>query len=153
MKTTIKLFLICLLISYATTKSLGQCSGVSITTQPTSQSKYVGDSVILSVAVTGTPPFQYHWYKNVLADTTISSSNFSSSITIHNLTLANNGDQYYCYVTNCSGSFQYSNTAYITVTCLNVSIVTQPVNQKDSVGKSATFKVGTKGSPIISFQW
>ena len=35
-----------------------------ITSQPASQSVYVGDNVILSVAVFGASPFSYQWRKN-----------------------------------------------------------------------------------------
>lgn len=89
------------------------CNSVSIGTQPQSQTKSVNSSATFSVSANGASPFNYQWYKN---SSPISGAN-GSSYTTASLTMGDNGNTYYCIVTNCSGSYSAtSNTATLTVT-------------------------------------
>lgn len=76
------------------------CTPVSLAIQPTNQSTTVGNTVTFSVSANGTGPYTYQWYKNGLAI----GGQTSYSYTTPSLTLSDNGNTYYCYITNCSGS-------------------------------------------------
>lgn len=65
-----------------------------------------------SINHTGTPPFQYQWYKNGIP---IPNTN-SSSYTTPQLTTFDNGNIYNCIVSNCNGTYSdTSSTATLTV--------------------------------------
>ncbi len=128
------------------------CTGASIATQPSNQSTTVGNTVTFSISVNGTAPFTYQWYKNGVAI----SGAMNYFYTTPSLTLSDNGNTYYCYVTNCSGNNSTtSNTATLTVTntCNAVSIATQPTNQSATVGGTATFSVTANGTAPFTYQW
>ena len=86
------------------------CTAPSITTQPTSQTKSVGQSVTFTVVASGTAPLSYQWRKN--------GSNIpgatSSSYTIASVQTSDAGN-YDCVVSNGCGSAT-SNVAVLTVT-------------------------------------
>jgi len=83
-----------------------------ITTQPQSQTVQTCSNATFSVTASGTPPFQYQWYKNGI----LIQGSTSSTYTTPTLTLSNNGNTYYCKVSHCNGANQVtSNTAVLTV--------------------------------------
>ncbi|MEO6669290.1 MAG: immunoglobulin domain-containing protein [Ferruginibacter sp.] len=132
--------------------SVGQCTAVSISTQPQNKTANVGSTVTFSIGVNGTSPFLYFWYKN---NVQISGAN-SSTYTTPTLSLSDNGNIYKCIVTNCSSTFQAtSNSATLTVssTCTPVSISSQPQNQTANVGGAVTFSVGVNGTSPFSYFW
>ena len=136
----------------ATTPSIVACTNVTITAQPQSQTKTVGSIATFSVAVNGTAPFQYLWYKN---DTQITGAT-SSSYTTPTLTTANNGDKYYCIISNCNNKNQViTNTALLTVNdaCVAASISEQPKNQSANIGSTTTFSIAVSGTPPFSYTW
>src|SRR5664279_2079038 len=107
-------------------------------TQPQNQTQTIGTTATFSVSVNGTAPFSYFWFKN---GAQISGAN-SSSYTTPTLTSADNGNTYYCNITNCnSQSGVTSNSATLTVTgsgsCTAVTISSQPQNQTVSSGSTA----------------
>ncbi|HLG36293.1 MAG TPA: T9SS type A sorting domain-containing protein [Bacteroidia bacterium] len=93
------------------------CAGVSITNTLSNQNATVGGTATWSVNVSGTPPFTYQWYLN----SALIPSATNDSFTTPTLALPDNGNTYYCVVTNCSGSnSDTSNTATLTVTAASV---------------------------------
>jgi glucose/arabinose dehydrogenase len=83
----------------------------SITVQPQSQVKTVGQPVTFTVQASGATPFGYQWQRN---GSNISGAT-SASYSIASTTLADDGAGFRCVVTNSFGSTT-SNTAILTVT-------------------------------------
>jgi len=128
------------------------CTPVSINTQPSNQSVATGSTATFSVSTSGSSPFTYQWYKN---GSSISNAT-NSSYTTPSLSLSDNGNTYYCHITNCSGSyFINSSSGILTVTsnCTGVSIFTQPTNQTSNVGNTATFTIVPNGTAPYTYQW
>ena len=77
----------------------------TITAQPTQQSVVSGSTATFSVTATGTGSLSYLWYNNG-----VSTGGTASSYTTPTLTNADNGEQYYCAVTDSNGT---TNTATV----------------------------------------
>jgi C1A family cysteine protease len=128
------------------------CTAVSMATQPQNQTQTVGSTATFSVSVNGSAPFLYFWYKN---GAQISGAN-SSSYTTPSLTTADNGNTYYCIITNCSSTNQViSSTATLSINtpCTAVSIVTQPQDRIANVGSTATFSISVNGTAPFLYFW
>ncbi|MDO8469716.1 MAG: immunoglobulin domain-containing protein [bacterium] len=117
-----------------------------ITTQPQSQSAYVGDTVTFSVTAQGTPAPSYQWKK----DSGNVGTN-SNTLTITNAQATNAGS-YTVTVSNGGGSIT-SNPASLTVSSGAPAITTHPVNQTAPVGLTATFSVTATGRMPLAYQW
>jgi len=128
------------------------CTPVSIITQPQNETVTSGNQATFSVAVSGTAPFSYFWYKNG----TFQQSTTTPSYTTPTLTAADNNSTYYCLITNC-GSTQEVQTNTVTVTvnapCTPVSIVTQPQSVSAIPGEQANFSVTVAGTAPFSYFW
>jgi hypothetical protein len=76
----------------------------SISQQPISQFVTVGQSATFSVAATGTPPLKYQWHRNGIdvSDAT------SSTLTVSNSALTDDGAQFNAVVSNAQGSVNSS---------------------------------------------
>jgi concanavalin A-like lectin/glucanase superfamily protein/Ig-like domain-containing protein len=86
-----------------------------ITQQPTAtETLLVGATLRASVANEGTPPFTYRWYRST-GPTLLSTSTSTSALTVPNLVLGS-ADNYYCVVSNQSGTATSSNLALAVVT-------------------------------------
>ena len=83
----------------------------SITVQPQSQVKTVGQPVTFTVQASGATPFSYQWQRNGANIPGATSTSYSIAST----TLSDNGAGFRCVVTNSFGSTT-SNTATLTVT-------------------------------------
>ena len=70
-----------------------------ITVQPTQQSAASGSTATFAVTATGTGSLSYLWYNNG-----VSTGGTASSYTTPTLTNADNGEQYYCEVTDSIGT-------------------------------------------------
>lgn len=121
----------------------------TITTQPQTQTQVAGGSATFSVAATG-QSLRYLWVRNgipVAGATT-------AQLTKPALTLADNGAVYSVIVFNSAG-VAVSNLAVLTVTSNDVaaSITQQPTAQSGVVGGSATFTIGTAGTPAPDVVW
>ena len=83
----------------------------TITQHPASQTVAVGQPATFSVTAGGTPPLSYQWQRNGanIAGAT------AASYTLASATLADNGAQFRCIVSNAAGSAT-SNSATLTVT-------------------------------------
>lgn len=100
------------IVSFRTSSDTG-CIPVSIASQPQDKTVASGSTATFSVAVNGTAPFLYFWYKNDIQIPGASSSSYTTGA----LTAADNGSTYKCIITNCNSSNQaITNSASLTVT-------------------------------------
>lgn len=122
------------------------CNAPSITGQPSSQTRCVGQSVTFSVTATGTAPLGYQWRKggSTISGATTSSYAISSVATSH-------AGNYNCVVTNSCGTAT-SNQASLTVTT-PPGITQQPVGQTKCVGQDVTFSVTASGTAPLGYRW
>lgn len=134
------------------TTSTSTCTGISITNTLSNQNATVGGAVTWNVSVSGTSPYTYQWFKNgnqLNGET-------NSSYTTPSLSLGDNGNNYYCYVTNCLGTKSAtSNTATLSVSssCAAVSISNTLANQSTTVGGTITWSVSASGTSPFVYQW
>ena len=127
----------------------GKCkavNGISITTQPQSQSVAAGSNALFTVAATGTAPLGYQWQFNGIAVAGATNTNLA----LDNVQTANGGS-YTVVVTNSAGSAT-SAVAVLTV-IVPPTITTQPLSQNATQGTSVTFTVATSGTAPFSYQW
>jgi hypothetical protein len=120
----------------------------SINTQPTSQSAYIGATVTLSVAASGSAPLAYAWQLNGAAIPGAGSSSYTTPA----LTTLDNGDSFTVTVSNSAGSAT-SNAAKLTVTAQAPQISVQPPNVSVQIGQTANFSVTAAGTAPLSYQW
>jgi len=99
------------------TLTVGNLPGApAITTQPASTTVQAGSTASFTVVASGDPVLAYLWQSSTNGSLwTILSSETSPTITIPSTTLAANGQQYRCEVSNPLGSL-YSAVATLTVT-------------------------------------
>lgn len=100
------------------------CTNVEIISPPSNQTTCAGNTVTFDMSVSGSGPFSYYWYKGVnpngvLVQSTLNTTSTNTSYTTPVLTASNNGDQYYCKVTNCCG-LVVSYTSHVTLTVNSV---------------------------------
>jgi uncharacterized repeat protein (TIGR03803 family) len=124
-----------------------------ITGQPLSQSAYVGDNVVLSVAVSGASPLAYQWQKN--GTNLVDGSNLSGStgriLRLTNVTINNTGT-YSMLVSNLAGSTNSAN-ALLQVTSSRPLIVLAPTNQSPDACTTVSLNVAAAGNNPLSYQW
>lgn len=122
----------------------------TITSQPTSQTRAVGQTATFTVAANGAPAPTYQWQRG----TTNISGATSASYTTPALTSSDNGATFRCVVRNSVGSAT-SNAATLTVTASTVAptITAQPVAKTVNVGQTASFSVVATGTPAPTYQW
>ena len=115
----------------------------SITTQPVGRTVTAGQTAAFSVAVTGTAPFSYQWYKN----TTPISGATSSSYTTPATTTSDNGAVFKAIVTNSAGSVTSASatltvnaapTASLTVNPSSLAFGTVAIGAKSTVPATVT---------------
>jgi hypothetical protein len=126
------------------------CSPVAIAIQPQNQSVNPESSATFNVSVSGDGPFSYFWYKNGVSQTsTTGSSIFSNTYTTPILNANNNGDYYYCLITNCNNTYQaQSNSVILTINKFSspTVVVTSPLSPVKTV-----FAIGLKFSvPVLN---
>jgi hypothetical protein len=121
--------------------------GPSITTQPVSQTNFIGGNVTFSVTASGIPAPAYQWYfgPNPVSGET------STNYTINNVQTSNAGN-YTVVVTNLYGSVT-SSVAALTVLAPAPSITAPPTNQTVALGSAAAFYVAATGYPPLFYQW
>ena len=121
-----------------------------IKTQPDSQNIKVNDTTEISVVATGAGlTYQWQYRKNDTDTwkTTTVSGNKTDTLTIQG-TLARDGYQYRCKVTDSEGNVVYSNGATLHVT----GIKSNPVDQSVLKGDEVTFTVTATGAEL-KYQW
>jgi hypothetical protein len=102
------------------------------------------------VAVTGTAPFSYQWYKNTTAISGATSSSYTTPAT----TVSDSGALFNAMVTNSAGSVtSASATLMVNAASAPPSITTQPISRTVTAGQTASFSVANTGTAPFSYQW
>ncbi len=121
-----------------------------ITQQPQSQTIIPGASATLSVAVSGTGPFQYQFYQGPSG--TLGTPIGISTATINTGPLTTTKQYWAQIVDNCVGVLLDSATATVTVQCTAApSITAQPTSRTITLGQSTTLSVSA--TQAVSYQW
>lgn len=127
--------------------------GWAITGQPANQTVTVGEDAIFYVAANG-DGLKYQWqFRKTSEDQWVNSGMTgakSDSITLQG-TVARNGYQYRCVITDGNGNKLISGAATLTVDW-GWAIIGHPVDQIVSAGETVTFQVTTTGEGL-SYQW
>ncbi len=136
---------------------LSVTSGVapSITSQPQSLVRSIGESATFSVSATGIPTPTYRW--QISTDGGVQFDDIdgavSSSYVIGSPALIDNGSRYRCVVTNSVGSVT-SSVATLTIVVGAPSITVHPISISVLTGSAATFMVSAQGgSGILKYSW
>jgi hypothetical protein len=134
----------------------------SITSQPADQSIISAASTYFRVTVGGANTFgyyQYQWQRLAAGTSTwtdvVSSSTYNGptnyQLTLYGSTLATDGDQFRCVVSNTAGAVTS------TVAILHVGVVpqitTQPVPITSTVGQTVSFTAAAAGTAPLAYQW
>ena len=122
-------------------------NGLSITTQPQSQTVAAGSSATFMVAAAGAAPLNYQWQ----FDGANMSGATSASLTLTGVQPANAG--IYTVVVTNSASSVTSAVAVLTVPLPSPTITLQPASQSVVAGASASFSVTASGTAPLSYQW
>jgi Ig-like domain-containing protein/immunoglobulin I-set domain protein/ASPM-SPD-2-Hydin domain-containing protein/uncharacterized protein DUF1573 len=121
----------------------------SITTQPSNQTVFSGQTATFSVLANGTSPLTYQWRKNGTAISGATSASYSTPAE----TTSDSGALFSVLVSNSVGSVN-SNSATLTVNSDPAPAITsQPASQTIVVGQTATFSVTATGTAPLSYQW
>lgn len=132
-------------------------AGVTIVSQPESQSVTAGDSVVFSVEATGAASYQWQYKSKSATKWSNSSSKFegyrSEAMTVF-ATTARSGTQYRCMIMDANGKKYYTDAATMTVAKSTVELVftETPVDTTVKEGESTVFTVATN-VPVASYQW
>lgn len=129
------------------------CDPVAFTTQPQSKRINPGTSTTLSVAVTGSSPFTYQWYRSATSgDTTNPVGSNSSS---YNTGTLNTTTSYWVRASNgCSTVDSEAATITVSSTCVPPAITnTSSLNVSLNPGQSTTMLVTPSGDSPFTYQW
>jgi autotransporter-associated beta strand protein len=126
----------------------------TISSQPASQTKMVGDNVVFGVTIPGdvTSP-QYQWQDSIAGSTWLPAPGTSAaapSCTVA-VVAGDNGAQFRCVISNTCGTLT-SNPATLTI-CTQPVITTQPANLNAVAGLAASFTVAASGTGTPAYQW
>ena len=110
-----------------------------INKQPSPQTVEEGQSATFTVFATGSGTLSYQWQKDTVDISGATSSGYTTPVT----TMADDGAQFRCVVTNAGGGVT-STPAALTVNMLPPVITTHPAPQTVDEGQSATFSVTKK---------
>ena len=120
----------------------------AISNQPVNKTVCVGGSITFNVTATAASGYQWqvstdggNLFNNIAGET-------ASSLSLSS-TLAQNGNQYRCIVTNDCGDIT---SAAVTLAVIDASITTNPVNTSKCAGADADFTVSTTGTGL-TYQW
>ena len=123
------------------------------TAQPAGQSVYVGDDVMLSVAVSGASPFFYQWEKN---GTNVTDGGKLSGSTSRVLRLSgvttNDAGTYSVLVSNPAGT-NHSAAALLQVTSIAPLLLMVPTSQTFAPCATVSFSVAAVGDKPLSYLW
>jgi len=120
--------------------------------QPSNYYARAGSTAKFSVVASGNG-LKYQWQYRVSATgkwkTAKTAGSKSANLTVP-ATMARNGYQYRCKITDAKGNTLYTKTVKLTVAVLKIT--SQPVNRKLAVGKTAVFTVKATGTKL-KYQW
>ena len=121
-----------------------------IVVNPLSSAKSIGETAVFEIYAQSSTPLTYTWE----IDGKLSEAPSSYTLTLTNLTLADNGKQIRCHVSNITGN-AVSEIATLTVTpkMEPVTIITQPVGGVITDGESHLLSITASGTPPISYLW
>jgi uncharacterized repeat protein (TIGR03803 family) len=124
-----------------------------ITSQPSSQSVFVGANVVFSVAAFGAPSLSFHWLENGtnLADGGNVSGSGARILMLTNVTLANSGG-YAVVVSNLLGAMT-SSVAALQVNSSAPIFITQPTNQTVVPGAMVAMVANVVGNLPLIYRW
>lgn len=120
----------------------------AITTQPSAQTVYAGDTAAFSVVASGTAPLAYEWRRNGTAVSSGASANYTTPATA----LTDDGSSYTVLVSNAAGSI-VSSVAKLSVMSRTPQITVQPLSTTVASGNNAAFSVTATGPGPLSYQW
>lgn len=118
------------------------------TLQPIAQTVGDGQAATFSVAVGGTPPFEYQWLRNGFEIAGADAATYTTPLT----SLSEDAAAYSCRVTNDVGSAT-SQEAILNVRSLAPSITVHPAPVSVEEGRTASFSVTAGGSAPLAYQW
>ena len=121
--------------------------GLSIASNPTNYTAFVGNNATFAVVAQGAGPFSYQWqFNNVnIANAT------QATLTVTNVQVANGGS-YSVVVSNPGGSVT-SSAAVLTVVLGKPVITANPQSWVETAGDHVAFGVAAAGTLPISYQW
>jgi uncharacterized repeat protein (TIGR03803 family) len=124
-----------------------------ITSQPASQTAFVGANVMLSVAVFGSAPMTYRWMKGGtnLVDLGNVSGSGNRILSVSNVSSID-AAAYSVLVSNALGSVA-SAAATLAVTSSPPKLVTQPASQLALPTATVTFNASAIGNQPLFYQW
>jgi hypothetical protein len=121
----------------------------SITTQPSNQTIFSGQTAKFSVVANGTSPLSYQWRKNGIAISGATSATYTTPAE----TTSDSGALFSVVVSNSVGNVT-SNSATLTVNPDPAPAITsQPASQTITAGQTATFSVTASGTAPLGYQW
>ena len=126
--------------------ALAAPEGLSISSQPASQTVDAGQTATFSVAATGTGSISYQWRKdgNDIAGATQSSYSFAA-------TSIDNDTVFAVAVSNASGTLLSNNASLWVLSA--PAIRSQPAARTVTAGQTATFSVEATGTAPLRYQW
>ncbi len=93
---------------------------LEITSHPASLEAAVGGPASFEVFVTGETPITFQWYR----DSALLPGQTSSTLNISNVSVADDGSEFFVEVTDASGNIEVSNTATLTIAANNAPSAT-----------------------------
>ena len=123
---------------------------LNITGQPANVTVYEGEEAVFSVTAVG-EGLSYQWQYRANAKAQWTNMSVKTAKLTVAATLAENGYEYQCVVTDAEGNTMTSAIAKLTVK-QKLNIVTQPANQTVAEGETAKFTVEAVGEGL-KYQW
>ena len=140
---------------------IGAVSAPQIQTQPANQITSVGQSAVFTIAAVGSPMPNYQWQRqasgtstfvNLTDDLTTYSGSATATLMVNVTSLAMNGDQFQCMVSNGVSPSAVSTAALLSLN-MAPAFTTAPLSQTALVGGAVTMTVVATGSPAPTYQW
>jgi hypothetical protein len=133
-----------------------------ITTQTSGQNVTAATSTYFRVTAGGSATFGYYYYQwqrlpagssmwtDVVASSTYNGPT-NSQLTIYGTSLAMDGDQFRCVVSNTAGTT--TSTPALLAVGVPPQITTQPLPVTSTTGQTISFTVAASGTAPLSYQW
>ena len=124
--------------------------GPTIDTQPSADSVVEGETASFSVTASGTGTLSYQWYETTAG----AISGATSSTYAFTASLADDGNGYYCAVTDDNGTTNTDTAALEVTEAPSDLAITNPSAQEVEAGEVATFSVeASLGAGGYTYQW